>query len=76
MSSLSTKPHAVGCKSSKVGNNTIYACVGGCPAMAAFLVQPGETRGECDDQPEPQNEAEMRAWVEAIANMLEGEKDG
>jgi hypothetical protein len=44
--------------------------------MAAFLVQPGETRGECDDQPEPQNEAEMRAWVEAIANMLEGEKDG
>ena len=70
MSSLSTIKHLEGCKSTPVGGVTIYACVNECPAMAAFLVQPGETVGECDFQPEPSIE-EARAWAEAITALIE-----
>lgn len=73
MSSLATKPHTPECKKTQVGGVWIYACAAGCPAMAAFLVQPGETEGECDFQPEPLNRAEAKAWAEAVAEMLKDE---
>ena len=57
MSSLTTKPHNPDCRKRTENGITVYVCVGDCPAMGAYLVQPGEVTGEVDAQPELTAEA-------------------
>jgi hypothetical protein len=68
MSSLATKPHTPECRSVKEDWFTVYVCSATCPAMSAYLVQPGETTGEVDDAPDL-TEEQVASAVEILKNM-------
>lgn len=61
MSSLSSGTHTSNCRTVDIGGGLNgYICVAGCPAMADFLVQPGQATGEVDRQPELTDEQRDR----------------
>lgn len=69
MSSLRNLSHTPNCTTVDLGGGlTGYLCSSSCPAMAAFLVQPGQTTGECDHQPWDQmSQTQIDTLIDAVA---------